>query len=800
MKRINTFWSVIRAVPEKTGISTWGRRWALTGLIWTGTILALFFSLPRVLFNDPCATLLLDRNGTLLEAKIASDHQWRFPESENVPEKFSQAVIHFEDRWFRFHPGFNPVALIRAVTMNIRAGKIVSGGSTLSMQVIRLARKNRPRTIGEKIIEIFLAWRLELTHTKTDILRLYASHAPFGGNVVGLEAASWRYFGVEPDRLSWGATATLAVLPNAPGLIFPGKNQKQLLAKRNRLLDRLFEHGVLTASECVMAKSEPLPGKPYPLPRFATHLLGHAVAEGLRGKRLYSSVQSGLQRQTAAILEGHRAYWNANEIRSAALVVLEVSTGKVVAYHGNIPNQDARDHGEEVDLVMAPRSTGSILKPLLYAAMLSEGLILPGTLIPDIPTQIGGFVPENFNLNYDGAVPANQALARSLNIPAVKMLQTYTYQQFYILLKRCGITTLTKPAGHYGLSVILGGAETTLWEIAGTYASMARTLQTSGSDKPVYATFHAPMYTGKPEIRLNHYPSPFDPAAIYQTFEAMVEVVRPGEEMVWRQFGASRRIAWKTGTSFGNRDAWAVGVTPQYVVGVWVGNASGEGRPGLTGIDMAAPVLFDVFRILPGSGWFDAPVSSMIRVPVCRYSGYRASPVCEFSDSVWIPASGAKTLPCPFHQIVHLDSTGQWQVTSECELPSRMQHRSWFVLPPVQEWYFRQKNPFYRLLPPFKPGCGVQSDRRNMDLIYPKNKSILFIPVDLDGTPGQAVFRAAHREPGATIFWHLDDRFIGTTKTVHQMAVYPAKGVHHLTLTDQHGESLSVSFEVNGRE
>jgi penicillin-binding protein 1C len=800
MKLLSSFWSILRTVPEKTGNKTLGRKWALAILVWIGLALALFFTLPRVLFNDPCTTLLLDRDGTLLEAKIASDHQWRFPESEEIPEKFRQSVIHFEDRWFNFHPGFNPVALFRAAVMNFRAGKIVSGGSTLSMQVIRLARKNRPRTIGEKIIEIFLSWRLELTHTKQDILRLYASHAPFGGNVVGLEAASWRYFGVEPDRLSWGATATLAVLPNAPGLIFPGKNQKQLLAKRNRLLDRLFEHGVITASECEMAKSEPLPGKPFSLPRSAPHLLDHAIADGLRGKRLCTSLLSGLQRQTAAILEGHRSYWNANEIRNAALVVLEVSTGNVVAYHGNIPNMDSRAHGEEVDLVMAPRSTGSILKPFLYAAMLNDGLILPGTLIPDIPTQIGGFVPENFNLSYDGAVPANQALARSLNIPAVKMLQTYTYQQFYILLKRCGITTLTKPAGHYGLSVILGGAETNLWEITGTYASMARTLQTAGSARPVYATFHAPGYVDKPETRLNHYPSPFNPAAIYQAFEAMVEVVRPGEEMVWRQFGTSSRIAWKTGTSFGNRDAWAVGVTPQYVVGVWVGNASGEGRPGLTGIAMAAPVLFDVFRILPVGSWFTAPESSMIRVPVCRYSGYRASPVCEFSDSVWIPAAGAKTLPCPFHQIVHLDSTGQWQVTSECELPSRMQHRSWFVLPPVQEWYFRQKNPFYRILPPFKPGCGVQSDRRNMDLIYPKNKSILFIPVELDGTPGRAVFRAAHREPGATIYWHLDDQYIGSTKTVHQMAVKPVNGRHQLTLTDQNGESISVVFEIISRQ
>jgi penicillin-binding protein 1C len=774
--------------------------------------LFLYFSLDSPLFRDPCSTVILDRENDLLGAKIADDHQWRFPESDRVPEKFRQAILEYEDRGFLFHPGFNPYALLRAAWLNVKNRRIVSGGSTLTMQVIRLSRKNQPRTVVEKITEIFLACRFELTYSKREILALYTSHAPFGGNVVGLEAAAWRYFGVSPDQLSWGATATLAVLPNSPGLIYPGRNQQRLKDKRDRLLDRLFQRGIMDASTCLLAKSEPLPGKPLPLPQWAPHLLARAIRDGHKEDRVVTTLDGDLQRRTGEILEGHRPFWNANGIWNAAVIV--VSTGvnnqntkrtsgnepppQTLVAHGNISSQDGLPHGQEVDLTLAPRSTGSILKPFLYAAMLNDGLILPGTLIPDIPTQIGGFVPENFNLTYDGAVPANEALARSLNIPAVKMLQTYTYQQFHSLLKRIGMTTLTKPAGHYGLSIILGGAEARLWDITGIYASMARSLTSISREKTTVSEGYPLVYSADAGLNSTTFRNrlPFDPGSLWLTFEAMQEATRPGDEMMWRQFTGSRRIAWKTGTSFGNRDAWVIGVTPEYVVGVWVGNASGEGRPGLTGIAMAAPVMFEIFGLLPPTSWFEMPEETMIRVPLCRYSGYRASPVCEPVDSAWIPKAGARTLPCPFHQIVHLDSTGQWQVTDECESPSAMQHVAWFVLPPVQEWYFRNRNPFYKVLPPFRAGCQSRSDRRNLEMIYPKNNTVLYIPTELDGRAGSSVFRAAHRDITAKVHWHLDDRYLASTIKVHQMSIQAMKGNHRLTLTDDNGESVSVVFEV----
>ena len=776
-------------------------------LYWLFFLLVAFLAvlywawLPRPLFDDPLSTILLDRDGNLLGAKISSDQQWRFPDSDEVPEKFRQAIVHYEDHYFSWHPGINPVSLVRAAYLDVKHRKIVSGGSTITMQVIRLARKNRDRTVFEKLKESLLAIRLELTTSKAAILRLYASHAPFGGNVVGLEAASWRYFGIGPQHLSWAEAATLAVLPNSPALIYPGRNPQFLLAKRNRLLDLLQKDGVIDASTCELAKAEQLPLKPFPLPQCAPHLLDRAVGDGRRGTKINTSLDLALQKRVTDILNIHSAQLKANEIYNAAALVLDVKTGNVLVYAGNLPRTTAAEHGNNVDLIMAPRSTGSILKPFLYAAMLNDGLLLPNTLVPDIPMQIGGFIPENYNLTYDGAVPAKKALSRSLNIPAVKMLQSYGYGQFYALLRKTGLTTLTKPADHYGLALILGGAEANLWDLGGIYASMSRTLTNYSENGSNYtkADFHPPRYlsTAKPaEKPGTDRSSWFDAGSVWLTFEAMVEVARPEEELQWQQFSSAGKIAWKTGTSFGNRDAWAIGVTPEYVVAVWAGNASGEGRPGLTGIGVAAPILFDIYKTLPPTTWFKLPSEAMMQIPVCRYSGYRATALCEFIDTIWVQKPGAKTAPCPFHRLVHLDKTGRWQVNSDCESPENMQHVSWFVLPPAQEWYFRNKNPFYKPLPPLRPGCNSSSEHKNMEIIYPKNGSTIYIPIDLDGKPGSAVFRVAHRITAISLYWHLDDLFIGTTSQLHQMALSPGPGKHKLTLVDQNGESLVIFFEV----
>jgi penicillin-binding protein 1C len=757
--------------------------------------------LPKRLFSSPTSFVIDDDAGQLLGASIASDGQWRFPHNSEVPEKFKKCIIAFEDKRFEHHPGFDPLAFSRAIRQNIRLKRVTSGGSTITMQVIRLATHHK-RNIWNKTEEIFMAMRLELGYSKDEILALYASNAPFGSNVIGLDAASWRYFGRSPDKLSWGEMAALAVLPNSPSLVHPGKNRKILLKKRNLLIDKLQKQGVIDSTTAALARYEPVPEKPLPLPQLAPHLLQRFKTDHEHNKheatRVTTTIKTSLQLQVADILEKHHQVLKANDINNIAAVILDVETGATLAYVGNITHRDDPEMESDVDVVNAPRSPGSTLKPLLYASMLHDGFILPNSLLPDVPTQIAGYHPENFDLGYDGAVPASNALSRSLNVPAVKMLQQYKYERFYDKLKKMGITTLKQPADHYGLSLILGGGENTLWELTGAYADMARVLNHYNKSNGKYSAsdYHPPVYTlSEPSKTSSEKNGLLDAGSIFYTLQAMEEVMRPGEEMLWQQFSSTQRIAWKTGTSFGFRDGWAIGVTPKYVVGVWVGNADGEGRTGLTGINTAAPVLFDIFRLLPAvREWFDVPTGELVKIKVCKESGYRASQYCDTTEQL-VPKAGLRSGACPWHRLVHLSMDARYQVTGNCVSPSEMINKCWFVLPPSMEYYYKIKNYHYHVLPLFKPGCE-QAETNPMELIYPKDGAKVYVPLEADGKRGRLICNAAHRQPGAKMFWHLDDKYVGETTTFHQVDLNPSAGKHQLTLVDGGGNTLQIKFEV----
>ncbi|MEX1239063.1 MAG: penicillin-binding protein 1C [Cyclobacteriaceae bacterium] len=763
---------------------------------------AYAFSLPDEIFDSPHSTVLEASDGQLLDASIAADGQWRFPASDSTSEKFAEALIAFEDKRFCYHPGVDPIALARACFQNIKEDSVVSGGSTITMQVIRLSREGRPRTLFEKSIEMILATRLELRHSKDEILSLYASHAPFGGNVVGLDAACWRYFGRSSKYLSWGEAALLAVLPNAPSLMHPGKNQVILKQKRDKLLDRLFETGKIDSLTCSLSKQEAVPEKPHPSPRYARHLLSRMKKEGGQGRKWVTTVDYYLQQRVEEKLQRHHERLKANQIYNGAVLILDVHSGKTLAYAGNVAGGE-NDHGQEVDIITAPRSTGSILKPFLYAAALDEGLILPETLLPDIPIFMNGFAPENFSREYNGAVHASDALIRSLNVPLVFLLRDYRYEKFHTLLENAGLTTLRRQADHYGLSLILGGAEGTLWDITGMYASMARTLNNyfdhPGANRYVRNDFHPPLYRSDAVASFGQEreaTSWLSASSIYLTMETLKELYRPEEESGWRYFKSAIKIAWKTGTSFGFRDGWAIGVTPDYAVGVWVGNADGEGRHGLTGINAAAPVLFDVFSLLHGKSWFDEPTSEMQQITTCRDSGQRSSSHCQAIDTVWVTKSGLRTPACTHHKTIHLSPDEKFQVHSGCEDIALMHHLKWFVLPPVQEYYYREGSVSYKPLPPFRKDCPRASTIPPMDLVYPKPNARIFVPRDFDGKPGSSVFELAHRDEKGEVFWHLDGVFIGTTRRVHRMALNPPEGKHVLTLVDENGQSLEEHFTV----
>lgn len=713
-------------------------------LIAAGALFLLWlFCLPRNLFKGtPYSTVVVDKDGELLGARIADDGQWRFPPCHSIPEKYETALIQFEDRSFRYHPGVSPKAICRALVQNIKGGHTVSGASTLSMQVIRLSRQ-RERTLWQKLTEMFLATRLEARYSKDEILALYASHAPFGGNVVGLDAAAWRYLGRDADDLSWAEAATFAVLPNAPSSINLGQNRDQLLEKRNRLLLRLKDKGYLDEYTYESAVEEPLIGEVHPLPSYCPHLV-EEFNQSARGKKVKTGIDLSLQRRVEETLKHWREDLSENGVNDLCAIIADVRSGKAIAYCGNA-DIEAKRPGVWVDIARSPRSTGSILKPLLYCAALQDGVILPKSLLPDVPTNFGGFSPKNFDLNYDGAVAADEALSRSLNIPNVWLLKQLGTARFVTILKEIGITTLTRKPDEYGLSLILGGSEACLKDLVKVYTDIAGYYQDLGP---------APMASR---------------TAVWYMLETMAEVGRP-DQMDWRRVSSLRKVAWKTGTSYGSRDAWAIGITPDYVVGVWAGNAEGNSAPGLTGALTAGPVMFDLFNLLPSTGWFEEP-NDYMEVDVCPESGYLAGRDCSKKVKMKVPVGGKDARQCPWHR--------------------EIRQEKWFVLPPLMEKYYRIKHQEYKPLPRDENTGGEV-----MSFAYPNDGAVLSSAKQMDGTSPGVRCEIVHTRNDAVVYWHLDSEYLGETAYIHTLVIDIPSGFHRLTAVDDEGNKKEVMVKI----
>jgi len=497
------------------------------------SIVVSILVLPDDLFTDDYSTVVFDRNESLLGAKLANDDQWRFRPSDSIPHRFKTAILAFEDKYFYSHPGINPISIASALIDNIKAGKIVRGGSTISMQVLRMSRKGKARTIIQKLIESFLTIGLEASYSKDSILNLYCSNAPFGGNIVGLNAASWRYFGHPDHELSWAEAATLAVLPNSPSMIHPGRNRDDLKDKRNKLLLNLLTLYNIDSTQYQLALLEDIPDKPLALPYIAPHLVEY-FSKVKHGKIINTTIDYDLQLRINQIAEYHAEILLQNGINNAGIIVVSPQNKEVLAYIGNTGYSSKLEiHGQYNDMIRAVRSTGSILKPFLYAAMQSEGIILPNSLVRDIPSYFNDYHPENYNKEFQGAVPASKALSLSLNVPAVYMLQEYGTQRFLNLLRKLGFTSFNNSPDHYGLSLILGGGEASLFELVNAYTGMAATLLSYNNN---YAEYPSNAY-GQLKIEVskdkkfdseNQYSSkPLSASSIWLTYEALKQVIRP---------------------------------------------------------------------------------------------------------------------------------------------------------------------------------------------------------------------------------------------------------------------------------
>jgi penicillin-binding protein 1C len=753
-----------------------------------------YFSLPRKLFSVDYSTVVYAKNGELLSAHVASDHQWRFPPSDSIPDRFQQCIVQFEDAYFYYHLGFNPISIAKALKENFSAGKVIRGGSTLSQQVIRLSRKNPKRTWREKIYELILSLRLEVGYSKDEILRLYSAHAPFGGNVVGLEAASWRYFKSSAKDLSWAQSATLAVLPNAPSLIFPGKNEGKLLNKRNRLLKKLFTESIIDSLTYKTALLEPLPKKPHVLNQHALQLKDFLVKNGYSGQSNHTSIDYNLQKKCEEILNYYHSTLKENQIFNGAILVVDIDNQQVVSYVGNTKTD--RDHQVYVDNIQAPRSSGSVLKPFLYGALMEEGKLLPNQLIRDIPTQLSSFTPQNFDGKYDGLVPVSQALSRSLNIPAVRQLNRYGVRKFHSLLQDFKFTTINRRPRDYGISLVLGGAEVTLWDLSQAYTNL-------GLGVKLYAKIpdsflgkkHYPISVLREKKPVVNQELPISPQAIFHTLQALQLVKRPTEEQDWNLYESANSIAWKTGTSFGFRDAWSIGYNGRYVVGVWIGNSDGEGRPNLTGVLAASPVMFKVFKQLPLGEEISLPISDFRELKLCKETGYLANIYCITEKSA-IASSIKNQQPCPFHKQIFLDSLGQYQVNNSCYPIHLMKKDTIWNLPPLVEWFYKKKRPMISTSMRFLKTCETR-EQDKMEFIYPKSHVHTFYRTkDYYGNHSPLIFQVAYTMGRGKLFWYLDDELIQNTEIEHSVLLSPDEGSHTLTITDKFGNRISKEFTV----
>lgn len=764
---------------------------ALLPLIVT-LLLFVLVPLPSPPPEDSYSTVFLDRNGGVLRVFLTTDEQWYLPPdpATPVPPKLRAAVIRAEDRGFGLHPGFDPVSIARALLQNLRAGRIVSGASTITMQVARILDP-KPRTIPAKILEMLQSIRLELAYTKEQILRLYLDHAPYGGNVVGYRAAATRYFGKLPDALTWAECATLAVLPRSPGRVSPDLDSVALRQSRDRLLRELRDAGAMDAASCEASVAEQAPTASHPFPLEAPHFTQMLRSrERIRSGLIRTTLDIDLQKRVEEAVRAHLGYLELLGIRNAAVVVAETGSGYVRAYVGSQGFDDAAGLGQ-VDGVMARRSSGSILKPFLYALAMDAGLILPQSVIEDVPSNFGAFHPKNIGFTYAGLVSASDALVRSLNVPAVRLLERYGYRDFYLFLRNAGMSTLFRSPDDYGLTLVLGGAEATLYELARMYRGLAR----GGVFEGLRFTEEGARVPGIVLPRL------LSPGACALTLDMLRELKRPGLEAWWESFASSRPVAWKTGTSYGNRDAWAVGVDPEWTVGVWVGNFTGEENANLQSGSCSAPLLFDVLAVLPRDAtteraqtWFSWEPEELGIERVCLDTGYLAGPACP--ATAYVPApSHAEPLPiCPFHRSAQLTLDGRYQVCSLCWEGDDHHEVSLLTYPPDVAQYLREQGRAVPPVPPHKPGCPSLSDEAVLRIVYPGEGLHLLVPREVTGERQSVTARAAHREETETLYWYLDEVYLGSTSKRHAMSLELRAGRHVLEVIDAQGNRARSSF------
>ena len=834
---------VLRFCDLLTGLNIKKRVWVLFPLLGIAlfTLANWCFPLPKTRLHPPPSRIVLDRNGEWLRAFLAEDGMWRFSSHQSpvtshqlrggstnqiplltdnqfgISPLLHEAMLTTEDRWFYYHYGINPVSMVTALYDNVKAGEVVRGGSTITMQLARLMEP-KARNVPNKLIEMFRAIQLELAYSKSEILNLYFNMLPYGGNIVGTGAASRFYFNKPQHAISLGEAALLAAIPNAPERLRPDRFPENARQARAKVLNRLRAREQISEQQLQEALREPIPTKRHPLPFKAPHL-SRTLANGNRWNteatadgRIYTTIDAKVQETAVRIL---REYLNTSAADTAvqshtastgAIVVMDTQSRHVLAMVGSHDFFDQRASGQ-INGTLASRSPGSTLKPFVYALGIEQGLITPETLLFDVPVTYSGYEPVNYDGTYSGYVTARQALARSLNVPAVNLQARLKNKTLHTFLKEAGISTLA-PANKYGLSMVLGGCEVNLLELTTLYAGLANMgefapyqIAISGQQHP--ENLLAEGFRWKPKAknrsqRLLRKETSFIITEMLTTSQLPVNTVKNPE--AFEVAMNLPKIAWKTGTSYGHRDAWCIGYSPKLTIGVWLGNFDGKGAPMLSGVDAATPILFALFTALTGQGthrWYTRPEHLKMR-EVCALTGAPPSLHCPTrKNDVYIPGiSSVKA--CAIHKRIYIDEVTGYSLCSHCRNFPSHNRKKIFEEWPAEAATWLAKNGFaVPVLPKHNPLCTGTIAGTAPVILSPTEDTVYYIR---DGVPleqQKIQLSASTSNRTQQLFWFLDGELIFKGDAGQPHWLTPIKGAHILTCVDAEGRSASRPLHIS---
>jgi len=763
---------------------------ALLPVLWLG-VLNLLFPFPWETLRRPPAVVVTDRAGEPLRFFLPADQRWRFPvRLSELPAELPRALVASEDRWFWRHPGVNPVAIARAAWSNVVAGEVVSGASTIPMQIARMAEPGA-RTFPRKLLEAFRAVQLERRFSKRELLEIYLNLTPYGGNVEGVGAAAWFYFGKTPDRLSLGEIALLTALPRSPVRYDPTVDPIEARKARDRVLHQLAARGAFPRQEIADALAQPLPRVRRRPPFAAPHLAELAVRLLPGETRIRSSLDSRIQSIAEEQVRGRIADLRTTGIGNAAVVVIENGSHAVRALVGSAAFHEPSFQGQ-VNGALARRSPGSTLKPFLYAMALDEGRVIPDSWLLDVPTDFSGYVPENYDERYRGRVTMREALVLSLNACAVRLLSEIGLGDFHRLLRHGGLVTLDRPAEHYGLPLILGAGEVRLIDLVNLYASLA--------DGGVYRPFRLVEETTERTVAQPAGVRLFSAGAAREIAGILTDLRRPDMPEAWDLTRDGPAVAWKTGTSYGHRDAWAVGFSRRYTIGVWVGNFDGRPRKGISGSQHAGPLLFDLFRALGdrgaggSSGAVPAPEPETIEV--CAESRELPGPYCPVRLRVAYLPGKSHLVQCSWHRRALVDAVTGELLAGDCLAGRPHAFRVLTVFPAeLVAWWRAQGDPVPEP-PRLSAACGGIVEGEPPRIVSPDGTT----PYRLrrDALPeNQRIPLVARAGAGVSrLFWYQDGRLVATTAPQESRFLPSLPGEHRLVVTDDLGRSGGVTYRV----